>query len=94
MARDRTLAGMVDGALELSVIGGFSRIGPLVRSRVEHWTEPPSLAGRVCLVTGASSGLGLAASAGLARRGASLRLLVRDAGRGEEARRWIIGRER
>ena len=89
MARDRTLAGMVDGALELSVIGGFSRIGPLVRSRIEHWTEPPSLAGRVCLVTGASSGLGLAASAGLARRGASLRLLVRDAGRGEEARRWI-----
>ena len=57
-------------ALELSVVGGFSRIGPLVRWRVEHWTEPPSLAGRVCLVTGASSGLGLAASAGLARLGA------------------------
>jgi dehydrogenase/reductase SDR family protein 12 len=84
------LAGFVDSALELSVVGGFSRIGPLVRGRAEHWTDPPSLAGRVCLVTGASSGLGLAASAGLARLGASLRLLVRDAGRGEEARRWIV----
>jgi dehydrogenase/reductase SDR family member 12 len=87
---DVRLAGVVDAALELSVIGGFSRIGPLVRARVEHWTEPPSLTGRVCLVTGASSGLGLAASAGLAHLGASLRLLVRDAGRGEEARRWIV----
>ena len=73
------------------MVGGFSRVGPLVRGRIEHWSEPPSLAGRVCLVTGASSGLGLAASAGLARLGASLRMLVRDAGRGEEARRWIAG---
>jgi dehydrogenase/reductase SDR family protein 12 len=86
--RDR-LAGIVDVALETSVIGGFSRIGPLVRGRVEHWQAPPSLAGRVCLVTGASSGLGLAASTGLARLGASLHLLVRDAGRGEQARRRI-----
>ena len=86
--RDR-LAGIVDAALEASVIGSFSRIGPSLRSRAAHWEEPPSLAGRVCLVTGASSGLGLAASVGLARLGASLRLLVRDAGRGEEARRRI-----
>ena len=91
MAPDVKLAGVVDSALELSVVGGFSRIGPFVRSRVGHWAEPPSLAGRVCLVTGASSGLGLAAGAGLAHLGAALRLLVRDAGRGEEARRWIVG---
>jgi dehydrogenase/reductase SDR family protein 12 len=91
MALDDRLAGVVDSALELSVVGGFSRIGPLVRSRMGRWTDPPSLAGRVCLVTGGGSGLGLAASAGLAKLGASLRLLVRDAGRGEEARRWIAG---
>jgi NAD(P)-dependent dehydrogenase (short-subunit alcohol dehydrogenase family) len=83
------LAGLVDTALEASVIGGFSRLGPLVRGRVEQWDDPPSLAGRVCLVTGASAGLGLAASTGMARLGASLRLLVRDAGRGEDARRQI-----
>jgi dehydrogenase/reductase SDR family member 12 len=84
------LAGFVDAALEASVIGGFSRIGPLVRGRAGNWEEPPSLAGRVCLVTGASAGLGLAASTGLARLGASLRLLVRDAGRGEDARCAIV----
>jgi dehydrogenase/reductase SDR family member 12 len=83
------LAGLLDAALEASVIGGFSRIGPDLRGRVEQWSEPPSLAGRVCLVTGASGGLGLAAATEMARLGASLRLLVRDAGRGEEARRRI-----
>jgi dehydrogenase/reductase SDR family protein 12 len=83
------LAGLVDTALEASVVGGFSRVGPMLRGRMEQWEEPPSLAGRVCLVTGASGGLGLAASTHLARLGASLRLLVRDAARGEEARRLI-----
>jgi dehydrogenase/reductase SDR family protein 12 len=81
---------MVDAALEASVVGGFSRVGPLVRGRVEHWVEPPSLEGRVCLVTGAGAGLGRAASTGLARLGAALRLLVRDAARGEDARRLIV----
>ncbi|HEY3615082.1 MAG TPA: SDR family NAD(P)-dependent oxidoreductase [Gaiellales bacterium] len=84
-----TVAGAVDSALDASVIGGFSRIGPLVRGRLEGWQEPPRLDGRVCLVTGGSGGLGLAAGLGLAQLGASLRLLVRDAGRGEEARRRI-----
>ena len=59
------LAGLVDATLEASVIGGFSRIGPALRGRVEHWADPPRLDGRVCLVTGASGGLGLAASLGL-----------------------------
>ena len=58
------LAGLVDATLEASVIGGFSRIGPALRGRVEHWADPPRLDGRVCLVTGASGGLGLAASLG------------------------------
>jgi dehydrogenase/reductase SDR family member 12 len=84
------LAGLIDAALDASVIGGFSRVGPTLRGRIEHWEEPPSMAGRVCLVTGASGGLGLAASTHLARLGASLRLLVRDAGRGEEARGQIV----
>ena len=78
------LAGLVDTALEATVIGGFSRVGPLVRGRLEQWAEPPRMDGRVCLVTGASGGLGLAAGTGLARLGASLRLLVRDAAKGKE----------
>jgi NAD(P)-dependent dehydrogenase (short-subunit alcohol dehydrogenase family) len=45
--------------------------------------------GRVCLVTGASSGLGLETAAGLARAGADLILVCRDPHRGEQARQWI-----
>src|SRR4051794_23651195 len=78
------IAGLVDAALEATVIGGFSRVGPLVRGRLEQWADPPRMDGRICVVTGASGGLGLAAATDLARLGASLRLLVRDAGRGED----------
>lgn len=41
--------------------------------------------GRVCLVTGASNGIGKAAAVALARMGASLVLLCRDRDRGETA---------
>lgn len=44
------------------------------------------MAGRTCLVTGASSGVGRAAAAGLARLGARVILAVRDLRRGEAAR--------
>jgi dehydrogenase/reductase SDR family protein 12 len=83
------IAGLVDTALETTVIGGFSRAGPIVRGRLEQWADPPRMDGRVCVVTGASGGLGLAASTDLARLGASLRLLVRDARKGEDSRRRI-----
>lgn len=45
--------------------------------------------GKVCIVTGASSGIGKAAAAGLARLGATVVLVCRDRGRGEAARRDI-----
>jgi NAD(P)-dependent dehydrogenase (short-subunit alcohol dehydrogenase family) len=48
--------------------------------------------GRVALVTGATSGLGLAAAAGLARLGAGVRLLARDPARGEQARAEVVER--
>ena len=43
------------------------------------------LRGRTCLVTGASSGIGLVAARELARRGASLVIVCRDGARGERA---------
>lgn len=45
---------------------------------------------RVVMVTGASSGLGLVGARQLARMGAALRLVVRDAAKGERARAEIL----
>ena len=51
------------------------------------WTDAdlPDLSGVSAVVTGANSGLGLAATLGLARRGAVVTLGVRDEARGAEA---------
>lgn len=48
------------------------------------------VAGRVALVTGATSGVGLATATELARLGASVHLLARDSARAAAARRLII----
>jgi NAD(P)-dependent dehydrogenase (short-subunit alcohol dehydrogenase family) len=48
-----------------------------------------SMDGKVALVTGAASGIGKATSTGLARAGATVVLLVRNAERGEEALRDV-----
>ena len=70
------VARTLDEALEATVVGSFSSIGPALRSRTAGWTPPPSLAGRTVLVTGATSGLGLAAARGVARLGARVVLTL------------------
>ncbi len=49
------------------------------------------LAGRICVVTGASAGIGQATALELARLGARVVMAVRDPDRGEAARRRILG---
>lgn len=84
----------VDTVLEASVAGGYSRIGYAVRSRLLPeftGTGEPQLTGCTVLLTGATSGIGLAAAARLAGRGASVQFMARSADRAERARRQIAG---
>ncbi|HXZ66083.1 MAG TPA: SDR family NAD(P)-dependent oxidoreductase [Streptosporangiaceae bacterium] len=85
---------VVDAALEATVAGSFSRAGIAIRSRLlaEFTTDDdrPSLAGRLVVVTGATSGLGQATAAELARRGGKLHFLARDQRRAARTRRQII----
>jgi NAD(P)-dependent dehydrogenase (short-subunit alcohol dehydrogenase family) len=77
------IAQLVDAALEISVIGSFSRIGPAVRRRLFRWQDPPAgaLVGRTVLVTGPTSGLGLAVTREVAALGARVVLVGRSAER-------------
>jgi NAD(P)-dependent dehydrogenase (short-subunit alcohol dehydrogenase family) len=69
------------------MIGSFDRLGfERHRKRFRAADLEVRLDGRVCLVTGANSGIGRATSRALAARGAHVLLLCRDPGRGEEAR--------
>jgi dehydrogenase/reductase SDR family protein 12 len=93
VARDRPQAGgavavVVDKLLEATVVGSFSSIGPAVRRRTGGWTPPPRLSGKTVLVTGATSGLGLAAAVGVAKLGARVVLTARSH---DKAERAVVG---
>src|SRR5205085_10184319 len=53
-------------------------------------TVNSSMQGRICLVTGANSGIGKATALELAQMGATVVLVCRDRARGEQARSEII----
>ena len=73
------VADIVDGLLELSVIGSFSRVGSTIRRRLDGWTDPPpdALAGRTVLITGPTSGLGRRVARDVAALGARVILVGR-----------------
>jgi NAD(P)-dependent dehydrogenase (short-subunit alcohol dehydrogenase family) len=52
----------------------------------------PDLSGRTAVVTGANSGIGLWTAVGLAKAGARVVMVCRDAKRGEEARALVVQR--
>ncbi|MGB8862231.1 MAG: SDR family NAD(P)-dependent oxidoreductase [Ilumatobacteraceae bacterium] len=88
------LARAVDSVLEAPIFTSFTRIGYDVRSRTGHWRQLDGydLRERVVLLTGATSGLGLVAAEQLARCGATVVLLGRDASKTKRVRDEVMAR--
>ena len=88
------LPAVADDALEISVVGSFSRIGPVLRRRLFAWKPAPpmALAGRTALVTGPTSGLGRATALQLAELGARVLLAGRNEDRLVQLRDELVGR--
>lgn len=75
------MASILSSVLDKAVVPGFSRIGFAIRSRLNHWQELSSfsLEGKTVVITGPTSGLGLATVRQLAQLGANLVLIARNA---------------
>ena len=82
----RNMPSWLDGLLDASILFSFDRTG--FRRRAESFRPADlevDLHGRRFLITGANAGLGRAAALSLARLGADLIIVCRDAERGGEA---------
>src|ERR1700685_1651451 len=81
---------MLDTILDRTVVAGYTRVGYRIRRSMWNPSDLQSMDGKVVLVPGAPSGLGLAAAEGFARLGATVRLLARSEQRGERARASVV----
>jgi dehydrogenase/reductase SDR family member 12 len=86
------ISSVLDTVLDRTVVVGYTSVGYRLRQRSWHTDELRSMDGKVVLITGATSGLGLAAAEGFARLGACVWLLARDPLRGERARAAVADR--
>lgn len=85
------VSAIIDRALDWTVLPGYSRIGYSIRRR--SWPRRSArLDGWGVMITGASSGIGAAATEQLVRAGATVHMVVRKRDKGEEARARISER--
>jgi dehydrogenase/reductase SDR family member 12 len=83
----------LDRTLDWTVLPGYTSLGYRLRSRGWNGDLPVgALAGRSVLVTGATSGIGEAASEHLVRLGAHVHMVARDPERGAAARERVAER--
>ena len=80
------VARVVDTLLDRTIVGGYTSVGYQVRRRAWEAGELERLEGRTVVISGATSGIGLAAAHAFARLGARVRILARSQERGEQAR--------
>ena len=81
---------LIDAILDRTVVGGYAKIGYLLRADAGNAVDLQAMDEKVVLVTGATSGIGMAAAESFARLGASVWLLARSEERGERARATIV----
>lgn len=83
-----TLADVVDAVIEAPVVTSFTNVGYQLRRRIDRWRPLDSYAldGRTVVVTGGTSGLGMAAATCFAAAGARVVITGRQRERTEQAR--------
>jgi NAD(P)-dependent dehydrogenase (short-subunit alcohol dehydrogenase family) len=86
------LGSLLDTILDRTVVAGYTRVGYRLRRGMWSAADLQPMNGKVVLVTGGTSGLGLAAAEGFARLGATIWLPARSKQRGKRARAQIMAR--
>lgn len=85
------LSNLFDDLLDKTIVFSYNKIGyGLRRDRWNPADLEVDLTGKVCIVTGANSGLGYATTQQLAQRGASVYMIARNRIRGEAAQAKVI----
>src|ERR1044072_8210567 len=86
------MSALIDTALDRTIAPGYGNVGVVIRKRLPGWpAAPPRMDGKVVMITGAASGIGLAAGQGFARLGATVLAVGRNQERADDAARAIGG---
>ncbi len=77
---------LIDTLLDRAIAPGYGNLGLQIRRRLPGWpADPPRMDGQAAMVTGAASGIGLAACVGFARLGAIVYVSARSDQRAGQA---------